>query len=726
MFSETYLTSKTVINSAFRSIVINIDHAVYGLLELVYQLFFNVASSENVFSNATVIKFYGRVQLILGVFMMFQLALIILRGIVNPDSFTDKKSGAGNLITRVVTALVLLTVLVPINVPKDRASMNEYEKKISGNGLLFGTLYSLQHRLLAGNTIGKLVLGSSAADTYDISSNGDELMNAAKLFSATVARGFYRINLIPYDQREHSPDGFDELITGNRVCQDMGDAFDVYRDTDSSAGDIIGIANETCSDNAVVGAITGKKISSWLGNEKYMFTIMPFISTAAAIVFIFIFISFSVDVAVRAIKLAVLRLIAPIPIISYMDPKGSKDSSFNSWVKSLTSTYLDLFVRLAIIYFVLFLIQDMIKNGSAITRSSANGSGILGILSMFIIWIGLFVFAKQAPKFIRQILGLKDDGGGKGLFSGLGAIVGAGALVGGAFGAFNAARTASYMADVTNNKKADSFLNRGKHLLAGITGAGAGMVAGARAGFSAKDHEGKAVMEAMQKRNAAAIQRGGSGSTVFGRTGASMSKFFQGQGATSFDAKTREIAQLKGIEKSGKDLFSYLEGKGKTDGADYKVTTAGISALGKDANGKDRTITGSLNEFTRAKAAALAEEQRTGKEAKFSYGGVTINAHDAVATKIEEELAYAAGDMWAAAQDAKGVNADQGYRQKKQTYNEAVKTKEKYYGTYGGINSKTVSELKKMAKKAGGAATFEESRESYVRQKANFNANDKK
>ena len=52
-----------------------------------------------------------------------------------------------------------------------------------------------------------------------------------------------------------------------------------------------------------------------------------------------ILLSFTIDVAVRAVKLAVLRLIAPIPIISYMDPKGSKDSAFNSWVKTLTSTY---------------------------------------------------------------------------------------------------------------------------------------------------------------------------------------------------------------------------------------------------------------------------------------------------------------------------------------------------------------------------------------------------
>ena len=38
-------------------------------------------------------------------------------------------------------------------------------------------------------------------------------------------------------------------------------------------------------------------------------------------------ISFTIDIAVRAIKLAVLRLIAPIPIISRIDPKSSKSIS---------------------------------------------------------------------------------------------------------------------------------------------------------------------------------------------------------------------------------------------------------------------------------------------------------------------------------------------------------------------------------------------------------------
>ena len=66
---------------------------------------------------------------------------------------------------------------------------------------------------------------------------------------------------------------------------------------------------------------------------------------------------FTIDIAVRAIKLAVLRLVAPVPIISYINPPKQGGGAFDNWVKSLISTYVDLFVRIAIVYFGLFLIQ---------------------------------------------------------------------------------------------------------------------------------------------------------------------------------------------------------------------------------------------------------------------------------------------------------------------------------------------------------------------------------
>ena len=717
---DSYLETSNLIRNIFRWFFAFLDRPAYWLLGLVYELFFNVASAD-LFANATVMKFYGRVQLILGVFMMFQLAMTILRGIVNPDSFTDTKSGAGNLITRIITALVLLTMLMPINV----SPRNEYETQIHNNGLLFGTLYSLQHRLLANNTLGRLVLGVDADSSNYLSpkTKKEELQQSARIFTSTILKGFYRINLLPESERPKHEDGKDDAVfNANRVCQDIDDKMlEKYTRVDADPGEIIGMVNETCeTDFNILNHIPG--VNLFAGSKMYVFAYMPFISMIVAYIFVFILLSFTVDVAVRAVKLAILRLIAPIPIISYMDPKGSKDSAFNSWVKTLTSTYLDLFIRLASVYFVIFLIEDIIKNGLYINQSG----GLVGRLSFVIICIGLFIFAKQAPKFIKDVLGLKNEPGR--LFGGIGEAMGAMSLAAGTIGSFHAAATASRYADITNNKDPNNIWNRGKHILAGFAGAGAGAATGFQAWQSAKDHPGRATMEAIHKRNAADIQRGASGSTFMGRMGANISRTFQGEGATSYDAQTRNIAQLKGIEKSGKDLFSYLEGKGKTDGADYVVNTAEL----EDAAGNRWRVHGSLNEFTRAKAQALADLQSGRGNGSFTYDGRTYNANDAIVTKIEEELAYAAGDQWAERQETmhaafvagtSTTDGDQGYMQKKETYNESVKTLEGTYGTYRGrTNQKTTSQIKKMSKKAGGAALHDESSEAYKKAQADHNA----
>ena len=126
-----YMTANTI-NDLLRSVFALIDRVAYWLLGIMYEILFNVASAD-IFSNATNKNFYGRIQLILGVFMIFKLAVTIIQGIINPDTFTDKKSGFGNIITRIVTAIIILAVLTPINIPGAR---NEYEVQLNNNGLL--------------------------------------------------------------------------------------------------------------------------------------------------------------------------------------------------------------------------------------------------------------------------------------------------------------------------------------------------------------------------------------------------------------------------------------------------------------------------------------------------------------------------------------------------------------------------------------------------------------
>lgn len=400
--SATEWLDPDIIGNMLRTLGSVLNSCVYGLLSAMYQIFFNVSSAQ-LFESETIKNFYGRIQLIIGVFMIFKLAVSILQGIMDPEKFTSgKEGGFGSIITRVVVALIMLAVIVPINIP-DVQNANSYEKYINNNGLLFGTLYSLQDRILSGNTLGRLILGTTdeADDPSDSSSatQQEKLQQSANIFSSTILKGFLRVNMRPEDEWVDDDDSNPQ----NWYCgehlndSDISDALTVYNQLDVSTGALL-------SSNMIHAKCNVE--GGFFGDKKFLFYFNWIISFVIGIIFLVLLGLFTVDIAVRSIKLAILRLLAPIPIISYIEPKSAKDGMFASWVKSLTSTYLDLFLRLAIVYFVIFIIQDMMVNGIVIDEAG----GMVGVISVIFIWIGLFFFAKMAPKFIKDALGIKGPG----------------------------------------------------------------------------------------------------------------------------------------------------------------------------------------------------------------------------------------------------------------------------------------------------------------------------
>lgn len=428
-----YMTANTI-NDLFRSLFALLDRAAYWLLGIMYEILFNVASAD-IFANETVQKFYGRVQMIIGVFMIFKLAVSIIQGIINPDTFTDKKSGMSSIIGRIVFALIMLTVLTPINIPGART---DYEINLNNNGLLFGTLYELQDRILENNTLGRLILGTNdgTSSGNTATTQQEKLKKSANMFTSTILKGFVRINL--------KDTGTDETNPDDRVCSYIDqDVLDAYASLEASPNQILSLVNASCEgqNEGFFEKMAGffKRLFS---GDRYVFAYIPIISTIVAAVFVYILLGEIITIAIRSIKLAVLRLLAPIPIISYIDPKSEKDGAFSAWVKALTSTYLELFLHLAVIYFVIFLIQDMIVNGLVIN----TGTGIIGVISAIFIWIGLFFFVKQAPKFIKDILGVKGSSsniGLAGLLGGTAMAVGGGGMKGFALGALQGTETAT-------------------------------------------------------------------------------------------------------------------------------------------------------------------------------------------------------------------------------------------------------------------------------------------
>ena len=410
----------------FRSFFALLDGIVYTLMSFLYQIFFAIAGVD--FLGGDIVRsIYSRVQLILGVFMIFKLAVSILQGIVNPDTVLDKKKGMGSIVTRIIVSLLMLSLIAPINLANPT---NEWEKQVNDNGLLFGTLYSLQTRLLSNNTIGRLIVGSDAADQVTSSEN---LGATGRLFANTVLKTFIGVNVTK---------------DGGKVCQNIDSSLlSVMNSKNSEPGEILSLVNVGC-DQAANGStnssLFGGIIQELIGGEQYAFSYFFIVSTIAGIIIDFVLIGYSIDVAIRVFKLAILRLIAPIPIISHMNisaKEGKGEDAFSSWTSSLISTYIDLFIRLAVIYFGLFIVQAILINGINLTYST---SGAVNVFATLFIIIGLMLFIRQAPKYIKSVLGIKGSTSSVGLSALLGGTamaLGGGGLSGFAYGALNGAES---------------------------------------------------------------------------------------------------------------------------------------------------------------------------------------------------------------------------------------------------------------------------------------------
>ena len=113
-----------------------------------------------------------------------------------------------------------------------------------------------------------------------------------------------------------------------------------------------------------------------------------------------------------------------------------KKAQFDKWLKLTITVYLEVFVRVGCMYLAVYFIQALRKN---ITFAELfGGSKIMGMIALVILIMGVFSFAKQAPKMLSEMLGF-DSGNLKlgigeklkagGAFVG-GAMVGAGVTAG--------------------------------------------------------------------------------------------------------------------------------------------------------------------------------------------------------------------------------------------------------------------------------------------------------
>ena len=344
-----------------------LDGVIYSFIVTVYNLFVDIAETS-IFTEEVIDLFASKVYALLGIFMLFKVSFSILSYIVSPDDFLDKTKGFSKLISNIIITLTLLIV----------------------TPWIFTQAMDIQRIVLRDNIIGK-IFSTTEINTTVVTDPGATM-------AYQTLKAFYHLDTDAYSECT----GLETGKADRERCKEVG--FNNADNFDSMEQSLVYAYNT----NSVSLYMDGDLLNQKASDDGYTMNYMFLISTLAGGAICLLLIVFCFDVAVRSVKLGFLRMIAPIPIISRIDPKSSKDGPFNKWVKTCISTYLDLFIRLLAIYFAVFVITQMmdLRFVDAVTGLETD---VNAFVKVFII-LGALLFAKQLPKLIEDLTGLKMSG----------------------------------------------------------------------------------------------------------------------------------------------------------------------------------------------------------------------------------------------------------------------------------------------------------------------------
>lgn len=540
-----------------RGVLASIDKLVFSLLSWIIEGIFNLSSlAVNV---DFVQSIYKRIYIILAIFMVFKLTFSFLKYLVSPDAMTDKEQGVGKLAARVVTMVVML-IAFPILVFQPVKGMgNRTVLQILQDGVV-----KTLPRIILGTKIDE---NNSSSSEINAKSNGEQL-------ALSMLKSFYYPSVCPGGAAE------DKKYESECNSYFQGGSGSVQMEI-ASEGIWSGGTGITEIKSLSDFEESAKEQLAKSSDKAYAWNYMWPLTTITGILLIVIMLGISIDVAVRAFKLIILQMMAPIPIMSYIDPKASKDGAFSAWLKSFVSTYIDLFVKLGTVYLILLLAQALFSD-QLFAKTDFKGLSFLYV-RVFLI-IGLFQFAKSAPKFIKDALGIKDNGGG--FMDSLKTLGAAAGLAGGAvLGGIGGMASGIAAAKASGSKNPLTYLN--KFVGGGLAGIGRGGIHGAKG--AAKGNPFAGASSALAAQNAITqrkIAAAAAGSTFLGRAGARTSEFFTGQTAADKDqAKLDELEEEKAgydrIAQTNGNLYDYIMDKGAKQGASTVVAAkyAGLGVL---------------------------------------------------------------------------------------------------------------------------------------------------
>lgn len=607
-----------------RTLFFALDKVIYGLIDDVYGLLLQLTRTS-VFTEESIHQFAERIYALVGIFMLFKVTVSLVNYVLNPDDFTDKEKGLGSIVKHVILSLVMV-VLVPY---------------------IFNEAFELQSIILEENTIMNLVFGSPSERQLKVS-NSSYTESAGQKIQFTIMYAFAQPN---YDDFFNDSQ-YDLADCRNTYVEDEDGNYTfrktpVFDNIASEDSDFIYSLNESCwgvydpnTDTYVENGENGRLLKAFksidsgdivyqnyaqgvaqqsfnmffrqdvilakeANGSRYFVDYKMGISTAVGVGVLYLFLMFCIDIAIRSVKLGFLQMIAPIPILSYCDPKSGKDGLFKKWTDMCVKTYLDLFIRLFSLYFGIYVITLIGR-----FRDVATGKTVSGWLVSIFMIIGILIFIKQLPKILSEQLGLN----------------------GGTFKDFKLNPLKRIEEDALGGKRITGAAAGTAMGVAGmLTGAGAGRAfSGAWHGI--KDGKGwSETLKNQRDKNAAMRTARLNGSTFGGRLHAGLSNTFGTGGEMArIERQKTAIQDQIDAEKNAKEAIEGRIAPTRQRIAEHKKFADSIKAMEERAKSEIQAGNGGTigQEFLRRKAEF--ERLKAGGEVS---PGVTATAADIAAAE---------------------------------------------------------------------------------------------
>lgn len=359
------------------SIVYNVflflDGMIYGLIDSIFDVF-NFLAKVNLFSNENYMKIVRNVYMILGLIMLFALSYSLLKAVINPDEFAKGEQSFPKMIKNVIISLAIIAVLPTV----------------------FNFAFNLQNTILNQHTIPRLILG----EKFD----GNNNSSPGRLLSYNMFSAFLHVNeeyCTKDNENETVFDTSDAKTCAEDIKTNKSNAkwykpwrllnkSETFYDIDTSIKD------------GEIAMVNYNNFGEAVAEGKLSYLML--ISTICGLYILWVLTNFCFDMAVRVIKLVFFQIIAPIPVVCRVIPGGKLKDVFSTWTKKTIGTFVDVFIRVGILYLGIFIIQLVIENWPNLDVSKLSYTQ--GLIAKALVLMGTVIFIRQAPKLISDMFHL--------------------------------------------------------------------------------------------------------------------------------------------------------------------------------------------------------------------------------------------------------------------------------------------------------------------------------